>query len=92
MFCEIFRLRLEHLNLDKWELEIPAEIVKGQRDDSTESVKIYPKLKEVLIKYLDEYFGDDMKPDYFLFYHQHKNTAGTYSILQDFLSPLSRKF
>jgi len=85
-FSEIFRLRLKHLDKENWFFNIPADLAKGQRDGKTAQLKIYPKLKEVLERYLTEYFGEDRNPEYFIFYNENKNTAGTYSIFQHYFN------
>lgn len=85
-FSEIYRLKLEHLDLNNWMFHIPADIAKGQRDGSTASVKIYPKLQEVLTRYLNEYFGADVKPEYYLFYNITKLSPSSYSILQHYFN------
>lgn len=91
-FSEIFRLRLQHLNTEKWQFEIPADIAKGQRDGSTHIVKVYPKLQVILEQYLDEYFGDDRESDYFLFYqNNNKRLASSYSILQHFFNKMKKE-
>lgn len=81
-FSEIFRLKLEHLDTNNWVFNVPADIAKGQRDGNTASVKIYPKLQEVLKRYLAEYFGNDVQPEYYLFYHLNKLSPSSYSIFQ----------
>ncbi|MEJ5962788.1 tyrosine-type recombinase/integrase [Pedobacter immunditicola] len=84
-FSEIFRLKLEHLDLENRVFNIPAHIAKGQRDGAVAKVRIYPALFTVLNKYIDEFFGDDQKPEYYLFYHlEDKNTPMTYSMFQHF--------
>lgn len=85
-FSEIFRLKLEHLDLNNWVFNIPADIAKGQRDGNTASVKIYPKLQEVLTRYLTEYFGEDMQPEYYFFFHINKSSPSSYSIFQHFFN------
>ncbi len=90
-FSEIFRLQLKHLNTNKWQFEIPATIAKGQRDGRTAIVKIYPPLQEVLIRYLGEYFGDDRKPDYYLFHQFLKTKPSTYSIFQHYFIETKRR-
>ena len=84
-FSEIFRLKLEHLDLENRVFNIPAHIAKGQRDGAVAKVRIYPALYSVLNKYINEFFGDDLKDEYYLFYHlDNKNEAMTYSMFQHF--------
>jgi integrase len=79
---EIFRLRLGDLDLTTDCFNIRSNIAKSQRDGTTMKVKIYPALKTFLLQYVEDYFGDDRNPDYFLFYHQTKDQMTTYSSYQ----------
>lgn len=72
-FSELYRLRLKHLDIINWCWNIPAELAKGQRDGSTATIKIYPVLQNILKEYLNEFFGDDMNPEYYLFFTEDKN-------------------
>ncbi|RZK60300.1 MAG: site-specific integrase [Pedobacter sp.] len=67
-FSEIFRLKLEHLDLVNGYFIIPANIAKGQRDGTTAKVKMFGKLKEIILDYIKENFGDDLNDDYYLFH------------------------
>lgn len=81
-FSELFRLRISDLDLANGVFHIRPEIAKGQRDGRTHSVKIYSPLQEALCRYIDRYFGADIAPEYYLFYHIEKTRPGSYSIFQ----------
>ncbi|WP_316800153.1 site-specific integrase [Pedobacter frigidisoli] len=89
-FSEIYRLRIKDLDLDDGYFNVRPEIAKGQRDGRIHKVRIYPKLLEALKRYINSYFGSDMKPDYYLFYHIQKHHPASYSIFQHSFNQLKK--
>jgi len=84
-FSEIFRIKLENVDIENRCIRIPAIIAKGQKDGEELSVKLFPKALEALERYLDYTFGGDRNPAYYLFFQQNdKFFACTYSIFQHF--------
>mgnify|MGYP003576537323 CR=1 FL=1 len=76
-FSEIYRLKLKHVDTVNWAFNIPSEIAKGQRDGATATVKIYPVLRKVIQEYLDDFFGEDLNPEYYLFYGEKNKLKST---------------
>jgi integrase len=84
-FSEIFRLKLEHLDLEKGYINIPAIIAKGQRDGELLTIKLFPNVLDALKRYLDYTFEKDLNPGYYLFFQNNdKLNACSYSIFQHF--------
>ncbi|RZK80013.1 MAG: site-specific integrase [Pedobacter sp.] len=79
-FSEMFRFKLRNLDLEGGKWIIPSNIAKGQRDGATKYVTIYTELKQLLTEYLDNYFGDDRNPDYYLFYGKTKSVSMGYTL------------
>jgi len=70
---ELFRLQLKDIIFEKSIINIPSEKAKSQKDGFSRNIHMYPKLKECLQRYINAEFGDDMQPDYYLFYSKKYN-------------------